>query len=201
MIRQVQHKLKIYTKTGDKGKTSLFGGKRVLKSDLRVEAYGVVDELNSIIGVVIAQAQILKLKSQSQNSNLKAELIKVQEDLFEIGAVLADTREEKVQDLEKRTKEIEEFIDKLSEKLPEIKNFILPGGGEIGSFLHLARAVCRRAERKVVELSQKDPSASSGQGEIEQSILIYFNRLSDLFFVMARFVNLKEKKKEIIWTK
>ena len=186
----------IYTKTGDKGKTSLFGGKRVSKADLRVEAYGEMDELNSLIGTIIVQSSKLKVKSYS--SKLKNELIKIQQDLLEIGSMLANTVS-KSEGLEKRVIEIEKLIDELSKNIPELKNFILPGGGEIGSFLHFARSVTRRVERKIVALNKKDPSAGSGQGKIDPQILAYFNRLSDLFFIMARFANYKEKKREIIW--
>ena len=185
--------MKIYTKTGDKGKTSLFGGQRVSKADLRVEAYGTIDELNSIIGVVIAQSQISKLRSQNYNLKLKTELQKIQNDLLDIGSTLANPASESIRDLEKRVEEFEKLIDELTEKLPELRNFILPGGGKSGSLLHFARCVSRRAERKIVELSEKE--------KVDENILKYLNRLSDLLFTMARFINYKEKRKEIIWEK
>lgn len=178
---------KIYTKKGDKGETSLIGGYQVLKNDPRIEAYGSIDELNSAIGITIAEISNVKYPI----SNIKNELINVQNDLFEIGSVLADPRAIKVQNLDKRIKETEEFIDMLSEELPELKNFILPGGGESGSYLHFVRTVARRVERRVVELSRKV--------DIDSQILVYLNRLSDLFFVMARDLNYKEGVKEIIW--
>lgn len=171
---------KIYTKTGDKGETSLYGGKRVSKANLRVEAYGTVDELNSAIGIVLAKMP-------------NTELTNIQNDLFEIGTSLANPKEEPIKKLKKRVEEFEKLIDNMTKELPTLRNFILPGGGVGGSHLHLARSICRRAERKIVELSQKE--------NIDNGILIYFNRLSDLLFTMARFVNHKEKQKEVIWVK
>ncbi|MBI2430881.1 MAG: cob(I)yrinic acid a,c-diamide adenosyltransferase [Candidatus Levybacteria bacterium] len=172
--------MKIYTKTGDKGETSLFGGKRVSKASLRVEAYGTVDELNSAIGVVLAKME-------------NKELSNIQNDLFLIGTMLANPKAKIVTGLQKRVEEFETLIDRMTSKLPELRNFILPGGGTTGSLLHVARTVCRRAERRVVALSQKE--------KVDRAILMYFNRLSDLLFTMARYVNHKEKKKEVIWTK
>lgn len=175
----------IYTRTGDKGKTSLLNGKRVLKDSLRIEALGAVDELNSTIGVV--------LSSRCQVLSIKRELIKIQEDLLGIGSALASLQGVALRSLQKRVKEFENFIDQMTEQLPKLSNFILPGGGRTGAMLHLARAVCRRAERRVVALNNKE--------KINNNIIIYFNRLSDLFFTMARFVNFKEKREEIIWIK
>ncbi len=185
--------VKIYTKTGDKGETSLFGGKRVSKADPRVEAYGTVDELNSAIGIAIAEAQNSKLKAQNNSSKLKTELEKIQNDLFDIGSTLANPKAKPIERLEKRVEDFETMIDEMTKELPELRNFILPGGGMSGSQLHFARTICRRAERRIVELSQKD--------SVDKSIVMYFNRLSDLLFTMARFVNHKEKQKETIWTK
>ena len=162
-------------------------GQRVLKSDLRVEAYGTIDELNSIIGVV--------LNSKYQVLSIKKELIRIQNDLLDIGSALANpnlTLNSQLSTLNSRVKEFERFIDQMTAKMPALKNFILPGGGETGAFLHLARAISRRAERRVVELNNKE--------KIDNSIIIYVNRLSDLLFTMARFSNFKEKKKEIIWS-
>lgn len=174
--------MKIYTKTGDSGQTSLFGGKRVLKSDLRVEAYGTVDELNSTIGFLVAQVK---------NVHIKKELVQIQNDLLTIGASLANPKQRKESSLEERVMSFENFIDELTKKLPDLRNFILPGGGKTGSLFHCARSICRRAERRVVELSQRE--------KIAPEILEYFNRLSDLLFTIARFVNYREKKKEYIW--
>ncbi|QQG40793.1 MAG: cob(I)yrinic acid a,c-diamide adenosyltransferase [Candidatus Levyibacteriota bacterium] len=176
--------VKIYTKTGDKGETSLYGGKRVSKADLRVEAYGTVDELNSAIGITIAQ-----FSNKSQIINLKKELTQIQNDLFEIGSILASPSTIRYT-LDARR--LEKMIDEMTKELPELRNFILPGGGIVGSYLHLTRSIARRAERRIVVLSQKE--------QVDKSILMYFNRLSDLLFTMARFVNYKENKKEVIWT-
>jgi cob(I)alamin adenosyltransferase len=188
--------MKIYTRTGDKGETSLFGGKRIAKSAIRVEAYGTIDELNSSIGVVLAEIQNTQRKTQNYNIKLKKALEKIQHDLFNIGAYLASPgskhQEASIKKLGERVKELEEMIDELTEDLPELRNFILPAGGKIGSFLHLARTICRRAERRVVELAQKE--------RVDEDTLRYLNRLSDLLFTTARFVNKKEKKKEKIWS-
>lgn len=177
--------MSVYTRTGDHGKTSLYQGKRVSKANLRIEAIGTVDELNSAIGVAVVQVKSSKLKVQS----LEKELIKIQNDLFGIGAGLANPSF-KI-NLEQRVKEFEKIIDDLTAKLPELQNFILPGGSLGGASLHSSRTIARRAERRIVELSQKE--------NVESSIIIYINRLSDLLFMIARFVNYKEKKKEIQW--
>lgn len=184
----------IYTRTGDRGTTSLFSGQRVSKNDLRVETYGTVDELNSIIGVVLSEIR-------NPKSEIRNELKKIQNDLLGIGSALANLQGVALQSLEKRVKDFEDLIDEMTAQLPPLKNFILPGGGKTGSLFHLARAICRRAERKIVELNNKHPSAGSGRGKIDGNIIIYLNRLSDLFFTMARFSNFKEKKKEVIWAK
>jgi len=176
----------IYTRTGDKGKTSLFDGTRVLKSHPRVNTYGTVDELNSMIGSVIAH---LKTKDTS----VKKELEKIQHDLFDIGSALAMPHPLPVVGLDKRPKDFEKLIDKMTAKMPEIKYFILPGGGQGGALLHVARTITRRAERQLVTLMQKE--------DIDQAIVVYLNRLSDLLFTMARYVNHLEKKKEIKWIK
>lgn len=201
----------IYTRTGDRGQTSLFSGQRISKSDLRVEAYGTIDELNSVIGVVISEAQSAKRKAQNYNSKLKTELTEIQNDLFDIGSALASPRiknhESGIRNLDRRVKEFEKSIDDMTDELPALSNFILPGGGKTGALLHFARTVARRAERKVVALNEKDPlthstgsgQAGSGQGKVDKNIIMYLNRLSDLLFTMARFVNYKEKNKEIIW--
>lgn len=195
----------IYTRTGDKGKTSLFDGTRVLKSHPRVDTYGTIDELNSTIGLVIAHLR-------AQESNVKKELEKIQHDLFDIGSALATPHPVPVIDLDKRSKDFETLIDAYTSKMPEIKYFILPGGGKAGSLLHVARTITRRAERQLVTLIQPTsaPSdakaldgkkASAGKEEVDDSIIIYLNRLSDLLFTMARYVNHVEKKKEIKWIK
>mgnify|MGYP001608936546 FL=1 len=168
----------IYTRTGDKGKTSLMSGQRVSKSDLRVETYGTIDELNSAIGVVLSVIS-------DKRKEIRKELIKIQNDLLEIGSALANPASKQLKYLQQRVKEFEKFIDQMTEKMPPLKNFILPGGGKAGAILHLARAISRRAERKTVALNNKQ--------KVDNNIIIYLNRLSDLLFTMARFVNFKEK--------
>lgn len=175
---------KIYTRTGDKGKTSLFDGKRVLKSDKKVETYGTIDELNSVIGTASA---FIKIKS------INKELEEIQNDLLEIGSSLAVSSTLPAPQIEKRPVDFEKLIDKYTAQMPPLNQFILPGGGKGGSLLHVARTIARRAERRVIDLNQKE--------EIDPAIIIYLNRLSDLLFTMARFVNFKEKKKEKIWMK
>ena len=170
----------IYTRTGDKGKTSLFDGTRVLKSHVRVDTYGTIDELNSMIGVVIAHLQ-------KGNVQEKKELEKIQHDLLDVGSALATPHPLPVNGLDQRAKAFEKIIDDLTKKMPELKKFILPGGGKAGSFLHVSRTIVRRAERQLVDLMQHE--------EVDEAIVIYLNRLSDLFFTMARYVNHIEKKK------
>lgn len=179
----------IYTRTGDKGKTSLMGGRRVLKSDQRVEAYGTIDELNSAIGVVLAETRNTKYEIRKISQELK----KIQNDLLDIGSALATPEGAPLEHLEERPKDFEKLIDQLTEKLPPLSQFILPGGGKGGAHLHLARTICRRAERRVVALLET--------AEVDQAVLVYLNRLSDLLFTMSRFVNHIEKHKELIWRK
>lgn len=177
----------IYTRKGDKGETSLRKGQKILKFHIRVSSYGNIDELNSVLGVVLAK---------SKSRVIKDEILKIQNDLFEIGSSLAnpsDKSKNQNKYLNKRIFEIEKTIDNLTEKIPALSNFILPGGGESGAFLHLARTICRRTERKIVELSKKE--------KIEIEIVSYLNRLSDYLFTLARFANVLERQKEIIWTK
>lgn len=183
--------MSIYTRFGDKGKTSLYGGKTVSKGSLRIDAYGSLDELNSAIGVILSE--IKDSPRGEAGAGIKKELLLIQNDLFAIGASLASNIENKKLEeyLSKRVKDFEKQIDNLSAKLPELMNFILPGGRKAGSFLHLTRTVCRRSERRVVELSEKE--------NVGKETLIYINRLSDLLFTFARFINYKDKKKEIIW--
>lgn len=176
----------IYTRTGDKGLTSLFDSTRVSKSSDRVEAYGTIDELNSLVGAVVAHLE-------TADGLIKEELEKIQNDLLEIGASLANPKSDPIKELKKRPADFEKLIDKMTDKMPELKNFILPGGGKAGSLLHVARTTARKAERRIVGLLKTE--------NIDQDIVIYVNRLSDLLFTMARYVNHLENKKEIKWTK
>ncbi len=177
--------MRIYTKTGDSGTTSLFAGKRVAKNSARVTAYGDVDELNSLLGVIIAQAP---------NKLLIKKLIRVQNELFVLESDLAAARELKMK-VPRVTKSyisrLEREIDLWEKELKPLKNFILPGGGGSGSGLHLARTVTRRAERSVSNLAQVEKISTLAQ--------MYVNRLSDWFFVLARYINMEEGKSEVIW--
>jgi cob(I)alamin adenosyltransferase len=174
----------IYTKTGDRGQTSLMGGKRLSKANLRVESYGTVDELNSVIGVVIAHLPV-------KNTPLEEALEAIQHDLLEVGANLANPEALPLPFLLDRATDFEKMIDEFTAALPELTHFILPGGGVIGASLHHARTICRRLERTLVRLSDKE--------QVDQAIIMYVNRLSDLFFTMARFTNHMTGEKETIW--
>jgi cob(I)alamin adenosyltransferase len=179
--------LKIYTKTGDKGTTSLIGGTKVLKSDLRIEAYGTIDELNSYVGLC---RDLLK-----EESSVKI-LQEVQDRLFTIGSSLAcdPDKEPKMQIPDLKEEDVillEKEIDRMNEVLPEMKNFILPGGHSTVSHLHIARCVCRRAERCCVRLQENVKGDSM--------ILKYLNRLSDYLFVLARYTSQLLQVEEITW--
>lgn len=183
--------MKIYTRTGDTGKTSLINNTRVWKDDIRISAYGSVDELNCFLGIAIAQITPPKKTYQKYLFNL---LTNIQKDLFSIGSSLADPDSRVLDiDLNKKTKSFEKEIDYMTKQLSPLSNFILPGGGKLGAFLHVARAVSRRAEREVVRLSKEE--------KVDENLLIYINRLSDLLFTMARYANNKEGIKEQIWQK
>lgn len=178
--------MKIYTKTGDKGTTALYGGLRLSKSELRIEAYGTVDELNSFLGLVTTHFEEKEYSDLMQN---------IQSRLFDIGTHLAAEPGKKNLILpeipEASITLLEQYIDKMNEHLPELKFFILPGGNEASAVCHIARTVCRRAERCVVRLSEKD---------IADPILVqYLNRLSDFLFVLARKLAQDGNKPEIIW--
>lgn len=168
--------MKIYTKTGDSGTTGLFAGPRVLKDNPRIAAYGSVDELNAILGMVLQS-----LSAQSQP--LAHTVAQIQSDLFSIGAELA-TPDPVKQNMcllaESRVGELELSMDEIEETLPPLKNFVLPGGCAASAALHWARTVCRRAERDVVHLAQQPGTADCGR------VIIYLNRLSDWLFVVAR---------------
>jgi cob(I)alamin adenosyltransferase len=180
--------MKIYTKAGDKGDTSLFSGERVLKDDLRVEAYGTVDELNSVIGIV---------RSMKVPKVVDVVLGRVQRDLFIIGADLATPlsrgrRRATVPRVDAgRVAAIEAIIDQIQRKLPPLRRFIVPGGSQASSYLQYARAVCRRAERRAVRLARTQ--------RINPRVITYLNRFSDLLFVLARSVNQKANVQEAIW--
>ena len=185
--RQGSYPVKIYTKTGDKGETSLFAGGRVYKDAPRVEAYGSVDELNACLGMICAQLP---------NDDVLQCLQRVQAELFDLGADLATpmsatTRKEIPRARAEQTTRLEVWIDRYSEELPPLTRFILPSGSLPGAALHFARTVCRRAERQVVTLSRTE--------EINPEIIRYLNRLSDLLFVLARIVNQRSQMPETTW--
>jgi cob(I)alamin adenosyltransferase len=179
--------MKIYTKTGDAGETGLFGGARVSKASLRVEAYGEVDELNSAIGwarVAVSSSELDVLLNQIQN------------DLFEVGAELGSTAERKQKSAmplidEARVQALESAIDKYEEGPPPLTSFVLPGGSEQAARFHLTRCICRRAERSIVALAAEDT--------VRGEVLRYVNRLSDLLFILARHANHATGVEDIPW--
>lgn len=178
--------MKIYTKTGDKGTTSLIGGTRVSKAHLRINTYGTVDELNSFIGL---------LRDQPVNESRKDLLKEIQDRLFTIGSHLAmdyEVSKKQLPDLlPTDVTRLETEMDAMDATLPELRHFILPGGHQSVSFAHLARTVCRRAERMIVELN--------GEEEVEDHIIIYMNRLSDFLFVLSRKMALELEIDEVKW--
>ncbi|OFY65423.1 MAG: ATP:cob(I)alamin adenosyltransferase [Bacteroidetes bacterium RIFCSPLOWO2_02_FULL_36_8] len=178
--------MKIYTKTGDKGQTSLIGGTRVPKCDIRIEAYGTVDELNSWVGL---------LKDQEINQEIQETLLFIQNKLFTIGSVLAtDTGKSKMKIPELKEEDItllENEIDEMNYVLPELKNFILPGGHSTISICHIARCTCRRAERHIVQIAEEN--------YVPEIIIKFMNRLSDYLFVLARQLGADLGAKEIPW--
>lgn len=187
-IRKVRN-IMIYTKQGDKGETSLVGGTRVLKCDLCVETYGTVDELNSQLGVV---AELVKPVDGEYYNQLKA----IQNNLFVIQTLLA-TEDPAIyvklpQLPENATTLLEHHIDAISGLLPEIRSFVIPGGNLAGAQCHVARCVCRRAERLMVSLNRQHP--------VEECILQYINRLSDYLFVLSRIIVIEDRKDEIFWS-
>lgn len=183
-------KCKIYTKTGDRGQTSLVGGKRVSKTDARLEAYGTVDELNAHLGMLIAALRV---------SSSDVDLLQfVQNKLFVVGSYLAtDTSFTELKDASRLKPEnierIERRIDDIDRILPPLNGFILPGGVPAATKAHVCRTVCRRAERRICEVSE--------QFEVDELVLRFINRLSDYLFILARFVNAESGEEEIYWDK
>ncbi|MCH7812188.1 MAG: cob(I)yrinic acid a,c-diamide adenosyltransferase [Chloroflexi bacterium] len=185
-------KSKLYTRTGDRGQTGLFGGRRVPKDHPRVAAYGAIDELNAALGLAI---------SYIRQRRLVASLQTIQNELFNIGAELATvgpTRSRRKESASLRlegakTEWLESLIDEYDARVPPLRTFVLPSGTTAASALHVARTVCRRAEREVVALARKQP--------INAAIMTYLNRLSDLLFVLARYVNKAARRRELLWEK
>ncbi|MEL6105633.1 MAG: cob(I)yrinic acid a,c-diamide adenosyltransferase [Planctomycetota bacterium] len=183
--------MKIYTRTGDAGSTGLFGGPRVAKDDARIEAYGTVDELNAALGCVRAVGP-----SAGMNEQLDLQLELVQRELFSIGAELAtpdpDAHALRVIST-KHVQRLESWIDEHEQGLTPLKQFILPGGTHSASILHLARAICRRAERRVVTLGDQEGV------EVSDAVIVYLNRLSDYLFVLSREVNAQAEIPDVVW--
>ena len=178
--------MKIYTRKGDSGQTSLIDGDMVNKHNLSVDAYGTIDELNSFLGL---------LKDYVKDDKIKDILNNIQIKLFSIGSILASGKNQNISAKVKIEKKdvvyIELEIDRLNENLPELKNFIIPGGHKISSYSHVCRSICRRAERKISELNNKS--------SIDSNILAYINRLSDFFFVLSRFLKYSDNVSESRW--
>ena len=185
--------MKIYTRTGDKGMTSLFSNERVPKDNPFIEAVGTVDEANSAIGLALSL-----LPQEERFHTTRAQLEMIQHALFDVGAALATPRTchqsqklEKTRFDDQAIERLEEWIDAMDEQLPPLKTFILPGGHPAGAALHLSRSIIRRAERLVVPLYQ--------QADVTQAVLIYLNRLSDYLFIASRFINHQLQVPETLW--
>jgi len=179
--------MKIYTKTGDKGNTSLFTGTRVPKHHIRIESYGTVDELNSVLGLV---------RDQDMDAHSKESLIQIQDKLFTVGAILAtepkkDNRLKIPRIEEEDIQFLEQEIDQMNENLPPMTHFILPGGHTTVSYCHVARTTCRRAERMISYLHEKEP--------VPENVIAYINRLSDYLFVLARKLSKQLNAEEVKW--
>ncbi|MEP0861476.1 MAG: cob(I)yrinic acid a,c-diamide adenosyltransferase [Ignavibacterium sp.] len=180
--------MKIYTKTGDKGETSLFGGERVQKNNQRINAYGTVDELNAFIGLALTEIK---------SDEIRNVLIDLQSKLFIVGSDLATPDTEKSKKLnitrtgEDFIKKAEADIDIFTDKLDELRNFILPGGSKGSAMLHVCRTICRRAEREIVALKNFE--------KINENIIVFLNRISDLFFVLSRYENKVSNYPDTIW--
>ena len=180
---------RIYTRTGDDGTTGLVGGQRIKKDALRVSAYGEIDELNSFIGWAASLAK------ETSISALHQKLTLIQQELFDIGAELATPAGSEWDGMSRieldASSQLEKWIDELTENLPELRSFVLPGGTDLHSALHIARAVCRRAERTLTSLADREP--------VSQPLRVYVNRLSDLLFAMTRFESDRSKIPEVLW--
>jgi cob(I)alamin adenosyltransferase len=181
-----EKKWKIYTKGGDKGETSLIGGKRVPKYHIKIEAYGTVDELNSYIGLI---------KDLCDNDNYTAVLLEIQDRLFTIESLLAEDKETSVRNLPQINESditfLENEIDKMNEVLPQLNSFILPGGHPLVSHCHIARCICRRAERVTLKSVMEYP--------VNELVIKYLNRLSDYLFVLSRKIAFDKGVKDVLW--
>jgi len=185
---------RVYTRTGDRGETALVGGKRVPKDAPRIEAYGTIDELNAVIG--LARVFNAERLGEGEGHRWLDELLRrLQNQLFDLGSELATPEDALYEGMyriaEDDVKELERVIDRCQKELTPLKSFILPGGGRIGAFLHQARTVCRRAEREILRLSRAEP--------MSERPLKYVNRLSDLLFVLSRWVAKRLGEREYLW--
>ena len=185
---------KVYTRTGDKGETALVGGKRVPKDSPRIDAYGTIDELNSVVGL----ARVFNeesLDAGEAHQFLDGVLCQIQDELFDLGSELATPpeffKEGMYRVSESEIERIEKLIDRCQKDLEPLKSFILPGGGRIGAYLHQCRTVCRRAEREILRFSRSE--------EVNRNALKYVNRLSDLFFVLSRWIAKQTGEPEYLW--
>ena len=185
---------RVYTKKGDAGETKLVGGQRVSKSAKRIEAYGTVDELNAVIGAA-RQTIADDYPNDDRFQNLSETLLRVQHELFNLGSVLATLPEDVGEQMPRIEQEdvdaLEDSIDDLTDELPELRSFVLPGGSRLNVELHRARTVCRRTERRVVELDREEP--------VSELALAYLNRLSDAFFVWSRWATVQADVDEVLW--
>ena len=188
--------MKVYTQTGDQGKTSLLSGERVAKSNVRIQAYGEIDELNSVVGALMAALS-------ADTEPVRDELKRIQSDLFEVGAWLAATPGSEVRSrlspvTAGHSRRLEASIDTMDGQLPELRRFILPGGDAAAAWAHIARTVCRRAERGVIALADQEGGDDEAGGDIGP-VIVYVNRLSDYFFVLARWLNHKSGTGDVLW--
>lgn len=181
-------KSNLYTRTGDKGTTSLIDGSRVRKDSLRLEAYGTIDELSSCLGVVASDKECPE--------EISGQLTSIQNLLFDVGAYLAtpvSPGAEPKMDLSRELSRLEGWIDALDESTPKIRAFILPGGSRLSAHCHVARTVCRRVERRILSLSAEE--------YVDQQLISYINRLSDYLFIAARYLNFIQGVEEVVWKK
>jgi len=185
---------RVYTRTGDHGDTGLVGGKRVPKDSPRIEAYGTIDELNSVVGLARAFNEA-KIAAGEAHRFLDLVLRRIQDELFDLGSELAtppdDFQEGMYRVGEREVKKLEQLIDECQKELEPLRSFVLPGGGKIGAYLHQCRTVCRRAEREILRLSRAEA--------VSEWPLKYVNRLSDLFFVLARWIGKQTGEGEYLW--
>ena len=185
---------KVYTRTGDRGETALVGGRRVAKDSPRVDAYGAIDELNSVVGLARVFNEEDRAAGEAHEF-LDEVLCRIQDELFDLGSELATPPEYFTAGMyrvgDEEVKRLEKLMDRCQKDLEPLQSFVLPGGGRIGAYLHQCRTVCRRAERDILRLSRRE--------EVNPTLLKYVNRLSDLFFVLARWISKQSGEPEYLW--